>query len=144
MAPEQVQYYFQLSQLQQQQQQQPGSTAASSTPQVAQLPPGAHIIQQANGQVIIAAQPHQIAALGNANNVRTLFCLCFALKVHLHKGSFACHWQKYSIFVLFGKLKNVIFFKYLGENLHRKLFQIYEFENKMSKSKYSILASKFK
>merc|ERR1719318_2097776 len=53
MAPEQVQYYFQLSQLhQQQQQQQSGAAAAAAssatTAQIAQLPPGAHIIQQPN------------------------------------------------------------------------------------------------
>jgi len=69
MAPEQVQYYFQLSNLQQQAgaAATPATTSgAPQTPQITQLPPGAHIIQQANGQVIIAAQPHQIAALAGA------------------------------------------------------------------------------
>ena len=76
MAPEQMQYYFQLSNLQQQpqqQQQQQQSNAASTsqqpaaaTPQIAGLPAGAQIIQQANGQIIIAAQPHQIAQLTGA------------------------------------------------------------------------------
>ncbi|XP_065648118.1 nuclear transcription factor Y subunit gamma isoform X2 [Hydra vulgaris] len=64
LPPEQVQYYFQLSQLQQN-----ASSGSSSQAQIGHLPPGAHIIQQ-NGQVIIAAQPHQIAALaGAASNI---------------------------------------------------------------------------
>lgn len=71
MAPEQVQYYFQLSQLQQQSGATASQPATASTPQITQLPPGAQIIQQPNGQIVIAAQAHQIAALtGNATNAQ--------------------------------------------------------------------------
>lgn len=79
MAPEQVQYYFQLSQLQQQSGATASQPATASTPQITQLPPGAQIIQQPNGQIVIAAQAHQIAALtGNATNV------CMVLFYDMH------------------------------------------------------------
>ena len=73
MPPEQVQYYFQLSQLQQN-----AASGSSSQAQIAHLPPGAHIIQQ-NGQVIIAAQPHQIAALAGAAANVSFLIYCTAI-----------------------------------------------------------------
>lgn len=78
MGSDQVQYYFQLSNLQdqqqppQQQQQPPQQQQQTNTApptqqpaatQVTALPAGAQIIQQPNGQILIAAQPHQIAQL---------------------------------------------------------------------------------
>ena len=59
MAPEQVQYYFQLSQLQSNAAAAAAAAsnstaAAAGSPQIAQLPPGAQVIQQQNGQIIIA------------------------------------------------------------------------------------------
>ena len=78
MAPEQVQYYFHLSQLQSN-----AAAAASSssvTPaasQISQLPPGAQIIQQ-NGQLIIAT-PQQLSSLQTAsNNVMSYFINFFS------------------------------------------------------------------
>lgn len=68
MAPEQVQYYFHLSQLQSN----AAAAAASNSPatpagsQIAQLPPGAQIIQQ-NGQLIIAT-PQQLSSLQTGSN----------------------------------------------------------------------------
>ena len=79
MAPEQIQYYVQLAQLQQQVGAVPGSGGASTntpaaaaaapstaTPagQLTQLPAGAHIIQQANGQMVIL-QPQHLAAVSS-------------------------------------------------------------------------------
>lgn len=68
MAPEQVQYYFQLSQMQSNAASSAagaGAGGAAGTPQITQLPPGAHIIQQ-NGQLLIAT-PHQLSALAGAS-----------------------------------------------------------------------------
>eukprot|EP00111_Clytia_hemisphaerica_P015683 TCONS_00046293-protein len=69
MAPEQVQYYFHLSQLQSNAAAAAGTTnssatpvqATANTPQITHLPPGAHVIQQ-NGQFIIAT-PQQLSGL---------------------------------------------------------------------------------
>lgn len=76
MAPEQVQYYFHLSQLQSN----AAAAAASNSPaapagsQIAQLPPGAQIIQQ-NGQLIIAT-PQQLSSLQTgSNNVNISFSI---------------------------------------------------------------------
>lgn len=75
MAPEQVQYYFQLSQLQSNASSSGGGSAgggAATTPQITQLPPGAHVIQQ-NGQLLIAT-PHQLSALASTStNVSDIF-----------------------------------------------------------------------
>jgi len=72
MAPEQVQYYFHLSQLQSNAAAAAGTTnssatpvqATANTPQITHLPPGAHVIQQ-NGQFIIAT-PQQLSGLQSA------------------------------------------------------------------------------
>ena len=72
MAPEQVQYYFHLSQLQSNAAAAAGTAnstatpgvATANTPQITHLPPGAHVIQQ-NGQFIIAT-PQQLSGLQTA------------------------------------------------------------------------------
>ena len=66
MSPEQVQYYFQLSQLQSN-----ASAASPGSQQLAQIPAGAQVIQQ-NGQIFIASSP-QLSGLTASTNVRISF-----------------------------------------------------------------------
>lgn len=61
MAPEQVQYYFQLSQLQSN-----ASAASPGSQQLTQIPAGTHVIQQ-NGQIFIAS-PQQLNGLTASSN----------------------------------------------------------------------------